>query len=85
MDVNQIIQIVSTLGFPIVMCGLMGWYAYHITESYRKDSIDREDQHREEVEKLNEQHRQEMEKVTEAINNNTLALTKLCEKMERDN
>ena len=85
MDVNQIIQIVSTLGFPVVMCGLMAWYVYHITESYRKDSIKREDQHREEVEKLNEQHKQEMEKVTEAINNNTLALTKLCEKMEGDN
>lgn len=85
MDVNQIIQIVSTLGFPIVMCGLMGLYVYHITESHRKDSMNQEAQHREEVEKLNEQHRQEMEKVTEAINNNTLALTKLCEKMERDN
>lgn len=85
MDVNQIIQIVSTLGFPIVMCGLMGWYVYHITECYRKDSINREDQHREEVEKLNQEHSQEMEKVTEAINNNTLALTKLCEKMEGDN
>lgn len=85
MDVNQIIQIVSTLGFPIVMCGLMGWYVFHITESHRKDSINQEAQQREEVKKLNEQHRQEMEKVTEAINNNTLALTKLCEKMERDN
>lgn len=85
MDVNQIIQIVSTLGFPIVMCGLMGWYVYHITESHRKDSINQEAQHREEVEKLNEQHRQEMEKVTETINNNTLALTKLCEKMEGGN
>ena len=26
MDTNSIIQIVSTLGFPIVMCGALFWY-----------------------------------------------------------
>lgn len=72
MDVNQVIQIVSTLGFPIVMSGAMAWYVYHMSET-----------HRQEVEKLNERHKEEMEKVTEALNNNTLALTKLCERMDK--
>lgn len=83
MDVNQVIQIVSTLGFPIVMCGAMAWYVYHISETHRKDATRREEEHRQEVEKLNERHKEEMEKVTEAINNNTLALTKLCERMDK--
>lgn len=26
MDVNTIIQIISSLGFPIVMCGALFWY-----------------------------------------------------------
>lgn len=72
MDVNQVIQIVSTLGFPIVMSGAMAWYVYHMSETNRQ-----------EVEKLNERHKEEMEKVTEALNNNTLALTKLCERMDK--
>jgi cellobiose-specific phosphotransferase system component IIC len=73
MDWSAITQAVTTIGFPIVMCGAMAWYVKYIT-----------DKHREEVTKLNEQHQQEMEKVTTAINNNTLALTKLCERMEKE-
>lgn len=34
--------------------------------------------------KEREEHKQEMQKVTEAINNNTLALTTLTERMGRD-
>lgn len=73
MDWGAITQAVTTIGFPIVMCGAMAWYVKYIT-----------DKHREEVTKLNEQHQQEMEKVTTAINNNTIALTKLCERMEKE-
>ena len=41
MDANAIITVVSTLGFPIVMCGALFWYMIQ----QRKD-------HKEEVEKL---------------------------------
>lgn len=41
MDVNGITTAVSTLGFPIVMCGALFWYMI----KQRKD-------HKEEVEKL---------------------------------
>lgn len=73
MDWSAITQAVTTIGFPIVMCGAMAWYVKYIA-----------DKHREEVTKLNEQHQQEMENVTTAINNNTLALTKLCERMKKE-
>lgn len=68
---NEIIQAVTTVGFPIVMCGAMAYYVKYTT-----------DKHREEVQKLNEQHNQEMKEVTQAINNNTIAFTKLCEKLD---
>ena len=73
MDANTIITVISTVGFPIVMCGAIAWYVKYVT-----------DKHREEVNNLNEQHKKEMEEITTAINNNTIALTKLCERMERD-
>ena len=68
MDVQDVITGISTLGFPIICCLLMMYYVKYST-----------DNHREEVSKLNEEHRKEMMEVTEALNNNTLALQKLCD------
>lgn len=71
MDTASILQIVSTVGFPIVACGGMAWYVKYMT-----------DKEREERTKMNEQHKQEMSDVTAALNNNTLALQKLCDKLD---
>ena len=73
MDITQLTQMIMNVGFPIVMCGAMAWYV--------KDTSDK---HREEVQQLNNQHKEEMEQVTEALNNNTLALQKLCDKIGGD-
>ena len=70
MDVQTIIQLVSSVGFPITMCGAMGWFV-----------VDQTNKHREEVSKLNEQHEKEMNTVVEAINNNTVALKELSIKL----
>lgn len=67
---NTLSQLIASYGFPIVMCLLMTWYVY-----------DTNKKHRAEVEKLNEQHKEEMKQVTEALNNNTLALQRLCDKL----
>lgn len=69
-DVNIILQAVTTVGFPIVCCGAMGWYVKYMS-----------DRHSTEVNKLNGQHNEEMKQVTQALNNNTLALQKLCDKL----
>lgn len=59
MEVSTLIQLVSSLGFPIVCCGALFW----------------------KMVKTDEQHKEEMDKVTEALNNNTIALTKLSDKL----
>ena len=71
MDVSAIMQAISTVGFPIACCVGMAWYVKYIT-----------DKNREEVDKLNEEHKLEMADVTQAVNNNTIALTKLCERLD---
>lgn len=58
-DFSQAIQLIGSLGFPIVMCLMM---------YYRMDKQD-------------ENHKQEMDKITESLNNNTIALTKLTERL----
>lgn len=60
MDASTINTLVSTLGFPIVMCGAMFWYMIK-----EKDA-----------------HKEEMNSVTEALNNNTLMLQKLCDRLD---
>lgn len=74
MDIQALMQAVTTLGFPIVCCGAMMWYVKYIT-----------DKNREEVSRLNDQHKEEMADVTTAVNNNTIALTRLCEMIGGDN
>lgn len=66
------LQAITTVGFPIVMCGVMGWYVKYQT-----------DRNREDVKILNEQHAKEMLGMTEAINNNTQALIELKETMKK--
>lgn len=68
MDAASITQLITAVGFPIVACILMGWYIKTMTENYRND-----------VSALQTQHREEISKVTEAVNNNTVALTKLAD------
>ena len=66
-------QIIGSLGFPIVACLGMGWYVKYQTDSYR-----------EEVKEMQKEHKEEISKITEALNNNTNALTKLCEKLDKE-
>lgn len=72
MDANGIVTLITTVGFPIVMCGAMGWYVKHIS-----------DQHREDMTSERVQHSEEVKATTDAINNNTLAIQKLTDYIER--
>ena len=71
MNTQDILSAITTVGFTIVMCFACAWYIKYTN-----------DKQREEVEKLNDQHAKEIDKVTEAINNNTVALTKLAERLD---
>ena len=62
MDVNPLIQLVGSLGFPIVACVALFWSMV----------------------KSDEQHIEEMDKMSEALNNNTSALVRLTEKLEKE-
>ena len=68
MDLTAIGQLITSMGFPIVACLLMGYYIKTQTDHYRED-----------ITQLNAQHREEMNSITEALNNNTLALQKVSD------
>lgn len=73
MDMTALSEIISTIGFPIVCFIMCGYYV-----KYREDKND------EKFDKLNNQHDDEMKQVVNALNNNTLALQKLTDKLEGD-
>ena len=68
----DIIQIISTLGFPIACCLVLGWYVKTQTDNYRND-----------VKDIQREHKEETKQMTDALNNNTLALQHLAEKIEQ--
>lgn len=72
MDTTNIISIISTVGFPIAMCGAMGYYVKYIS-----------DKNREQIKDINERHDEELKDTLTAINNNTLAIQSLCSALEK--
>lgn len=72
MDANSIAQLIGSYGFPIVACVVLAMYVKTIIKNFRDD-----------VQKLTDEHRQEMQEVTTALNNNTLVIQKLCDKMDK--
>lgn len=37
MNVNDIATLVSSIGFPIVMCGAMAWYVKYMSDQHKSD------------------------------------------------
>lgn len=70
MDVNAIITLVGSLGFPIVACIGMAWFFSKTNENYRND-----------IKEIQLNHKTEMDSIKEALNNNTIALQKLVDKI----
>ena len=67
----------GSYAFPIVACIFMAIYVKDMSKSNREDT-----------KALNEQHTKEMnafkDEIKEALNNNTIALTRLCERLDRE-
>lgn len=70
---DQIWSAIGQYAFPIVACVVMGWYVKYIQDNYRKDISD-----------ISSRHKEEIDKVTQALNNNTLAIQRLTDYIERD-
>lgn len=71
MTAQDITTLIQSVGFPIVMCGLMAAYVKYIT-----------DKNREQITAEREAHKEEMNEVVKAINNNTLVIERLIAKLD---
>lgn len=73
MDFNGIIAAIGSLGFPIVACCAMAYFFAKVNDNYRTD-----------IKEMNASHKAEMDAMTEAINNNSLVLQKLIDKLDKE-
>ena len=62
MNIEYIVSLIGSLGFPIVAC-IIVWRQMVAQQK---------------------QHKEEMDKITEALNNNTIAINKLANKIDKD-
>lgn len=69
---NEVITLINSLGLPTVVACASMWYV-----KYREDKNDKK------IERMTEEHKEDMTGVTEALNNNTLALQRLCDMFEQ--
>lgn len=69
---NEIVQMISTVGFPIVACLGLGWFCKYMIDQQNKN-VERMFQM---YDKANTENREAIEKMTVAIN-------KLCDKLDK--
>lgn len=70
---GDIVQIISAVGFPIVAA--VGC-AYFVKWQY--------EQNQKQIESMRTEHKEEVANMTKAIENNTIALTRLIEKIDKE-
>mgnify|MGYP006908797344 CR=1 FL=1 len=70
MIMNDVVQIVSTLGFPIAMCIGACFFIKYLFDTFTKQQ-----------EEMRKEHREEVSKLQTSLDNNTLALQKLIDKI----
>lgn len=73
MNMGDLAQLISSMGFPIAMCVLMCYYIKYTQDNYRAD-----------INNLNEKHKEESTKLVQAINNNTLVIKELSERLNNE-
>lgn len=73
MDAQTITTIISSLGFPIVCCLGLGWWIKTITENFNNQ-----------LEQTRKDHKEEIKALKDSLDNNTIALTKLLDRLEKD-
>lgn len=69
---NEVITLINSLGLPTVVACASMWYV-----KYREDKNDQK------IKRMTEEHKEEMADITEAVNNNTLALQRICDTFEQ--
>lgn len=70
---NEIVQMISTVGFPIVACLGLGWFCKYMIDQQNKN-----------VERMFQMYDKANTENREAIEKMTVAIDKLCDKLDKE-
>lgn len=70
---NDLVNIISSVGFPILAAIACGLFIKYQMESYKSD-----------LKEIRSEHKEEINGLRDVISQNTLVLQKLCDKLEED-
>ena len=73
MDFQSILTAITTVGFPIVACICMGYFFLKVNENYRAD-----------IKELQSSQKEETKALVDAVNNNTLVIQQLVDKINKE-
>ena len=68
---DEIMQMIGTVGFPIVMSLLLFWYVKESTEKTQATLM-----------QIQAEHKDEVMKMTDALNKNTVTIQRLIDKLD---
>lgn len=75
----QTIDMIATVGFPIVCVLSMAGFVVALLKVYREQIDNITHEHKEEINQIMLTHKEESDKMTEAVNNNTVVLSRILE------
>ncbi len=70
---NEVVQMISTVGFPIVACLGLGWFCKYMIDQQNKN-----------VERMFQMYDKANTENREAIEKMTVAIDKLCDKLDKE-
>ena len=73
MDWQLIFNAIGSIGFPIVGCCALAYFCVQITNNYRND-----------LKEQNSMHKEETAKLVDAVNNNSLVIQRLIDKLDAE-
>lgn len=78
---SEISQIISTVGFPIAMCLVMGFFIKYTTDTHREDLHKQQESHREDLHIMQQNHKETANRLANSIDENTSVLEELAGKI----
>lgn len=73
MDFQTVIDLISNLGFPIVVVGCLMWFILYLMKTHREELSQIQEAHKAETTAMQEK----MDKTTDALNANTTVIAEL--------
>jgi len=84
-------DLLSRFGFPVVCCIALGWYVFYQTKSFREELKEEraaraamQKEFQDSLSELQKERSVESKNTIEALNNNTLAIQKLSDRLDAE-